>query len=79
MADVFYELSHSTITWGPNLMNKVNVSLAALTSLACDLLSLHEGQTEALTLQAQCRREKKELILQPIKNIQVCYHWFDLF
>lgn len=59
MADVFYELSHSTITWGPNLMNKVNVSLAALTSLACVLLSLHEGQTEALTLQAQRRREKK--------------------
>lgn len=40
-------------------MNKVNVSLAALTSLACVLLSLHEGQTEALTLQAQRRREKK--------------------
>lgn len=59
MADVFYELSHGTITWGPNLMNKVNVSLAASTSLACDLLSLHEGQTEALTLQAQRRREEK--------------------
>lgn len=35
---------------GPNLMNQVNVSPAPLTSLACDLPSLHEGQTEALTL-----------------------------
>lgn len=36
---------------GPNLMNQVNVSPALLTSLACDLLSLCEGQTETLALQ----------------------------
>lgn len=47
---------------GPNLMNQVSVSPAALTSLACDLLSLYAGQTEAFT-QSHCSRNKRKSVI----------------
>lgn len=65
---------------GPNLMNQVTVPLALLTSLACDPLSLHGGQTQAFTLcavQSHSSREKKEilnmhLLIKPIKTVLIC-------
>lgn len=62
-------------------MNQVNVSPAPLTPLACDLLSLYVGQTEAFTLcttQSHTGRRKKKkilnlhLLLQLIKNVLIC-------
>ncbi len=61
---------------GPNLMNQVNVSPAAVTSPASDLASPCTGQTEAFTLctiqSLSGRKEKKTLLLQPIKNVLIC-------
>lgn len=56
---------------GPNLMNQVNVSPAPLTPLACDLLSLYVGQTEAFTLcttqsHTGRRKKKEDLELAPV-------------
>lgn len=51
---------------GPNLMNQVSVSAAALTLLACDLLSLSAGQTEAFTLgriQSHCSRNRRKSVI----------------
>lgn len=60
-------------------MNQVSVPPAPLTSLACDPLSLHGGQTQAFTLcavQSHSSGEKKtlnmHLLIQPIKTGLIC-------
>lgn len=56
---------------GPNLMNQVSVSPAALTSPARHPPSLHAGQTEASHFVGFSHTAAKNLLLQPIKNVLI--------